>query len=127
MKQYRILFVDDDEFIRKIYTDRLQASEFEVVAVGTAKAAKEALSSGTFDLVCLDHLLADQTGLQILKWIKEEKKLPVPVIAFSASGHEANMKDYMAAGAAEFIQKDHVMPTEFVDKIKKIIETTNHD
>ena len=125
MKPSRVLFVDDDEFIRKIYIDRLQASEFEVVPASSGKEAKSLLEKETFDLICLDYMLSDLNGIEILHWIRDEKHIITPVIAFSASGNEAKQQEFMAAGASEFVQKDHVVPSELVEKIKKLIKKNN--
>ncbi len=120
-----ILFVDDDELIRKIYTDRFQASGITVDAVSSGLDAKAALEAKTYDLICLDYMLADLTGLEILKWIRQVKKIGTPTIIFSASGQEAKMNEFLAAGATEYIQKDHVVPSELVQKIIKLTE--KHD
>lgn len=123
-KPYKILFVDDDEFIRKIYIDRLEASGLDVYGAPTAEEAKKLIETKPFDLICLDHILAEKSGLEVLMWIREVKKMTLPVIIFSASGNEKQIKDFMAAGATEYVQKDHVVPSELVDKIVKTIE--NH-
>jgi DNA-binding response OmpR family regulator len=123
MKSYKILFVDDDEFIRKIYTDRLEASGFDITTASSGALAKEAIEKNTYELICLDYMLADLTGFDILNWIRKDKKLTLPVIIFSASGQEAQMQAFMDAGATEYIQKDHVVPSELAEKFKKIIDS----
>ncbi len=119
---HKILFVDDDEFIRKIYSDRLTGSGFEVRTAASAREAKEAIEEFAPELICLDYLLADETGLEILKWIREEKKLSLPVLIFSASGQDMDIENFKKAGATEYIQKDHVVPTELVEKIRNYVE-----
>ncbi len=119
---HKILFVDDDEFIRKIYIDRLTASGFEVVTAASAREAKEKIEEANPNLVCLDYLLADETGLDVLKWIRQEKKLSLPVLIFSASGQDSDIESFKQAGATEYVQKDHVVPSELVEKIKKYLE-----
>lgn len=118
----KILFVDDDEFIRKIYADRLVASGLEVDVVDSAKAALDKLEHNEYGLVCLDYLLGTNSGLDVLKWIRTKKSAELPVLIFSASGQDHNIQDFIAAGATEYIQKDHVVPTELVEKIKKYLQ-----
>lgn len=121
MKSNKILFVDDDEFIRKIYTDRFEASGINVVVANSADTAKKLIQSETFDLICLDNMLAGQSGLDVLKWIRAEKKMTEPVVIFSASGNDHIIQDFIDAGATEYIQKDHIVPTQLVEKIKTLI------
>lgn len=116
----KILFIDDDEFIIKIFLDRLQAAGFEVDTAKNGKAAREKLTYNLYDIICLDYVLPDETGLDVLKWLRSQNK-NIPVIVFSASGHEAKMKEFMEAGATEYLQKDHVAPSEFVEKINTIL------
>lgn len=123
MNKYKILFVDDDQFIRKIYTDRLQASGIDVTIADSAATAKSAIEANQFDLICLDHMLAAETGLDVLKWIRNDKKLQTPVMIFSASSHDKKISEFMEAGATEYIQKDHVVPSELVKKMLTIIES----
>lgn len=121
MANKKILFVDDDEFIQKIYTDRLKSAGFDLDITNKGKEAETLLSKNTFDLISLDYMLVDESGLDLLKWIRDTKRITTPVIIFSASGQDQAIKDFMAAGATEYIQKDHIMPSEFVDKIKKML------
>ncbi|HYC34671.1 MAG TPA: response regulator [Candidatus Paceibacterota bacterium] len=123
MDKYSILFADDDEFIRKIYGDRFKAAGFDVVMADSVEATERALETGSFDLICIDYLFANKTGLDLLKWIREEKKITLPVIVFSASGQDAEIKKFMDAGATEYIQKDQTKPSEFIEKIKQIIQS----
>lgn len=122
MNPKRILFIDDDEFIRKIYSDRLKASGFDLDLASTGKQAKEFMDRQTYALVCLDYMLPDESGLDVLNWIRKDKKLTTPVIVFTASGHEHKIEEFMEAGATEYVQKDHVVPTEFVEKINSLVK-----
>ncbi len=126
MNSYKVLLVDDDEYIRKIYTDRFIASGLNVTTAGSGHDAEKLLEKNSYDLICLDYMLADKTGLDILIWIKKTREITTPVIIFSASGHEHKIEEFMAAGATEYIQKDHVVPSELVTKIKSIIDSKKH-
>lgn len=120
----KILFIDDDEFIIKIFLDRLQAAGFEIDTAKNGKQAREKLTYNQYDVICLDYVLPDETGLDILKWIRGKNK-ELPVIIFSASGHEPKMKEFMEAGATQYLQKDHVAPGEFVERINTLLGATN--
>src|SRR5438477_13152922 len=66
----RILIVEDDEFLRQIYTDTLTAEGYEL---GTAKDGQEALDAliqGGWDLVLLDVILPRLTGVDLLKKLR---------------------------------------------------------
>lgn len=125
MKQYEILFVDDDEFIRKIYTDRLTASGFFVDVAESIAGALRKLEKHSYDLICTDFLLADKTGIDLVNYVRGEKKSAVPIIMFSASGQEADKQKAVEAGVTEYVMKDKVAPSEFADKIRALIEQSH--
>lgn len=107
MSSKKILLVDDDEFMRKIYRDRLKKAGFEVEEEATGEIALDRISNGEhFDLVILDIYLKKMNGWDVLhairRWVKEED-LPVIVIsAYLASGLEKNVK---TNGASAYFYK----------------------
>ncbi len=123
MESYKILFIDDDEFIRKIYLDRLQSVGFQVELADSATQAKEKLSSQSFDFIFTDYLMADGNGLDLIKWIRQEKKITTPIVVLSASGQDINvMQELKQAGASEYLAKEHALPGDLVEIIKKTLE-----
>lgn len=84
----RILLVDDDQSIRKMYGDYLQAHGFDVVEESSALAALDRLMrEEKFDLVITDIMMAKMDGWEFLGTIRKELKLndlALPVIIVSA-------------------------------------------
>lgn len=123
MDKKKILFVDDDEFIAKIFQDRLLAAGFEVDLASSVRAGQDKIElNKNYDLICLDYVLPDKSGMEALKWIRQEKHLTMPVIIFSASGNEVKAEEFIKAGANAYLQKDHVSPGEFVGKINSLLK-----
>jgi two-component system, NtrC family, response regulator HydG len=69
----RILIVDDEEKIQKLFSRILSDQGFDVEGVTTYDAALEVLGETPFDLVVSDIMLGDQTGLDLLKAAQEQK------------------------------------------------------
>ena len=122
MTNYHILFIDDDEFIRKIYEDRLVASGFILDTASSTKEGMDKIQKQPYDLICTDNILTDGSGMDIVHFIKE-KKLRTPIVMFSASGQEKFMREAIDAGVTEYVVKDHIVPTELVKKFTTIIES----
>lgn len=80
----RVLIVDDDPLIIKLYKRLFEISNFDAFSASTAEEAKKILSSNKFDLCVLDLKLGDADGFEIAKYIREELKLPaMKLVIFS--------------------------------------------
>lgn len=87
-KPARILLVDDDHMIRKMYGDLLVRDGFEVVDEASAIDALARLTNGEkFDLVVTDIMMAKMDGWEFLKNIRTDldtDSVSLPVIVISA-------------------------------------------
>jgi CheY-like chemotaxis protein len=63
---HRILVVDDDEIIRKLIRDLLEATHHDVEEAPGAVSAGQALRGGEFEVVLTDLMLPDGSGLDVL-------------------------------------------------------------
>jgi len=100
----RILVVDDEPdicaMIRDVLIDHFQHIE-------TANSAAEALAKldkEAFDLIFLDIMMPDMTGMDFLKKIRSQKK-QTPVVFLSASDTEDNFAKALLYGASDFLTK----------------------
>jgi len=84
----RVLLVDDDTSIRKMYGEYLGAQGFDITEESTAIGALDRLLKGEeFDLVITDIMMAKMDGWELLETIREGLKLDdlvLPVIVISA-------------------------------------------
>jgi DNA-binding response OmpR family regulator len=79
----RILVVDDEKNILKLYQAELEDEGYEVVTANSGREALEVFDRESPDLVTLDILMPDMDGIQVLRYLKE-KKPSVPVIMLTA-------------------------------------------
>src|SRR3954471_7508603 len=62
-----ILLVDDEAKIRNALAQALREDGHEVVAVGSPREAQRLLTRGTFDVRLVDTLVAELTGLDLIR------------------------------------------------------------
>jgi len=79
----KILIVDDEPALRLLYSDELSEEGYEVVTAANGTEAAKQLGAGDIDLVILDIQLKQESGLDMLQKIVQEKK-ELPVILCSA-------------------------------------------
>jgi DNA-binding response OmpR family regulator len=79
----KILVVDDEKNILKLYKAELEDDGYQVVLANSGKEAIELFRSENPDLVTLDIMMPDMDGIQVLRQLKQEKP-QVPVIMLTA-------------------------------------------
>jgi len=76
----KIMIVDDEKYIRKLYADELDDEGYQVITVSTGFKVIEKIESENPDLVVLDIKLREYNGLEILQDIKKRfQDLPVGI------------------------------------------------
>jgi two-component system response regulator (stage 0 sporulation protein F) len=92
----RILIVDDEENIRKLYTEELSAEGYEVSSAESGETALDRVEKVKPDLVVLDIKMADADGLDILGSIKRQHQ-NLPVVLNSAySIYKSDFNSWLA-------------------------------
>lgn len=69
----RILLVDDEANVRKLYQLELEDEGHDVVVAASGQEALQQVASASLDLVVLDIKLERESGLDVLRRIKEIK------------------------------------------------------
>jgi len=101
---YRILIVDDETLIRWALRKELEREGYEVFEAGTAKDALEIFLRDIPELVILDVKLPDDSGMNLLRKIKESDAF-CDVIVITAFGNVSNAVEAMKLNAIDYITK----------------------
>jgi len=100
----RILVIDDDRSVRHLIAKAFEDSDVEVVPAATAEDGMRLLGDHPLDVVLLDILLPEQSGLEIFEKIRSvDPKLPVIFIT-SLSSSDTAIKA-MTLGAFDYLLK----------------------
>ncbi len=120
----KILFIEDDPLILKIYSTRLAADGHEVITAGDGEAGLESAKQHLPDLIVLDIMMPKMDGFTVLAELKKIPELrEKPVLVYSNLGREDEMRKAKEMGATESIIKANISPTEMVEKIKGYLGT----
>ena len=107
----RILVVDDVEDNRIVLQRQLARSGFETTLCEDGIAALAEVSSNPPDLVLLDWMMPNLSGLDTLKGIREHYDAnQLPVIMCTARDEESSIGAAIEAGANDYVQKPIRMP-----------------
>lgn len=102
---YRILVVDDSGYSRSTIKGILTESGYSVI--GEARDGAEALDLIVElkpDLVTLDNILPDMSGIEILRVLREQE-IKCKVIMISAVGQQSAIEEGLGLGAEAYIIK----------------------
>jgi two-component system response regulator (stage 0 sporulation protein F) len=116
----KILIVDDELRIRELLYKVLSKEGYQVITTPSAEQTFAYITREPFDLVLLDIKLAGESGISILKKIRELQQ-KIPVIIYSGVITADLEKDARTAGANEVLSKT-VEITQLVQQIKKFIK-----
>jgi DNA-binding response OmpR family regulator len=126
--QPHILLVESDAFLADIYEKNLVMEGFKVSKVANGERALKLLETKGADSILLSVVLPQMNGFEVLSAIKKDVKTAhIPVIMLSKLGTSDDVARSKELGAASYIIKTHFMPSEIVDKVKKLCLTKKAD
>lgn len=122
MDKARILLVEDDALIQKLYSDILNKEQFQVETASDGKTAYEKIKSGGWDLILLDVFLPQMNGIEIIKKLTDETgtKLSLKLVFLTnlESGPEI---DEINKLGYDYILKTNLNPQSFLNKINYLL------
>jgi two-component system, OmpR family, phosphate regulon response regulator PhoB len=117
----RILVIEDDEALMTLVDYNLRASGYEVATAASAEEGRALLTDQIFDLVVLDWMLPETSGIEFLAQLKRSKEFPrLPVLMLTARGEEADRVRGLTAGADDYVVKPFSVP-EFLARVKALL------
>jgi DNA-binding response OmpR family regulator len=115
----KILLVEDDPLLIKMYQTKLQIEGFEVKVASDGEMGWEMVQAETPDFMVLDLMMPKLSGMELLKKIKTDSKLKlIPTIMLTNMNRQEEMELARSLGVKEFLLKANYTPGEIVDKIR---------
>ncbi len=99
-----VLIVDDEDAARSFVNGALSDAGYEAIEAADLAQAQQAIETGAADIVLLDVVLPDGSGLSLLELIERANPSP-PVILITAFGEVDIAVQAMKQGALDFLQK----------------------
>lgn len=121
-QQLNILIVEDDVFLADLYKTKFTLEGFKVSAAYDGEKGLELAKKVEPDVILLDLVLPKMSGFDVLREIKLDKKVrDVPVILLTNLSQKSDVEKGLKLGADDYLIKAHFMPSEVVEKIKKLV------
>jgi two-component system alkaline phosphatase synthesis response regulator PhoP len=116
-----ILIVDDEKDIRDLLAYNLSKEGFAVLTAADGNEALRLIGENPVSLVVLDIMMPGMDGLEVCKYIRENKDtINLPVIFLTAKSAELDQLTGLELGADDYIQKP-VSPRILVARVKSVL------
>lgn len=120
-----ILIIEDEAPIRDMLRFALQLANFKFLEAETGDAGLSLIHKHHPDLILLDWMLPDQSGLEVIKKIREQANTQkLPVIMLTALAQEEHKVKGLQMGADDYIVKPF-SPMELMARIQAVLRRTD--
>ncbi|MCA1959723.1 MAG: response regulator [Desulfomonile sp.] len=115
----RILYAEDDAGLARLFQKRLQRAGYVVDIAPDGNSALQMFDAHSYDVLCIDHQMPARTGLEVIRFLSAERRLP-PTIMITGAGNESVSVEAMKLGADDYIIKDR--DARYLELIPHVIE-----
>jgi two-component system, OmpR family, KDP operon response regulator KdpE len=118
MSALTVLVVDDEPNIRRALRVWLEQHDYEVILAATGEEALDLAATRSPDVVILDLVLPDISGLEVCRGLREWSQ--APIIVLSAKGEERDKIEALDHGADDYLTKPFGMG-ELLARIRAVL------
>lgn len=120
LKDERVLIVDDEEVIRDVCAQILEAEGCRVTTAATASEALRLVDENSFDAVVTDIMMPDMSGLELLQAITgRDSAMGTVVITGLGTAEMAGRSESLGAG--QFVVKPFT-PDELSEAVRRALQ-----
>ncbi|MDD4272006.1 MAG: response regulator [Patescibacteria group bacterium] len=118
----KILLVEDDSFLLGMYATKFEIEGFKVIMAEDGEKAVRLAPKELPDIILLDIILPKVNGFDVLSQLKANSiTANIPVILLTNLSQKDEIEKGLKMGAEDYLIKAHFMPSEVVEKIKKVL------
>ncbi|WP_066018248.1 phosphate regulon transcriptional regulator PhoB [Endozoicomonas atrinae] len=119
-----ILIVDDEAPIREMVAMALEMAGYQCLEAADAKQAHSLVVDNRPDLILLDWMLPDISGIELARRLKRDQlTAEIPIIMLTAKGEEDHKIQGLETGADDYITKPF-SPRELAARLKAVLRRT---
>jgi two-component system cell cycle response regulator DivK len=121
MRQPTVLYVEDNEYNRKIVRQLLRQTSYRLQEAADGEAALAMVRKERPDLILMDVQLPKTSGLEVTRILRDDASTAdVPIIVVTSFALSGDDQKAMAAGASAYLAKPY-SPRELLALIRKFL------
>ena len=117
----RILVVDDDADVCQVMVKLLNRLGHEAACVSSGSEALNTIAGSRPDLVLLDVMMPEMSGIEVLRTLRSKECDALPVIMFTALSDAAIRKQAMDLGANDYWVKATMDLNEITTRLNRFL------
>lgn len=122
-KKKKILIAEDDRFLLKVYSTKLEQAGYAVVTSNDGVEALRKAHEVKPDLMLIDMIMPKKNGFDVLLELKgDPATASIPVIILSSLGQETDVERGLQIGAADYLIKSNASFKDVKEKIEQYIK-----
>ncbi|HOW60911.1 MAG TPA: response regulator transcription factor [Candidatus Moranbacteria bacterium] len=119
----KVLLVEDDPFIRDIYSVKFSQEGFEVSIAENGLEALKKIEESVPDVILLDIVMPYMDGMETLKNIRGKKEWKkIPVVMLTNISEKEKISESEDFGINDYLIKSHFTPSEVVQKVRNLLK-----
>lgn len=120
-KGTKILCIEDEHFISELYVRALTKAGYEVKVVIDGEAGLREAKTNTYDIILLDIMIPNITGIEVLKRLREENpELKARVIITTNLEQSEEGREAIEKQADAYIVKAEITPSQLVTFLNQV-------
>jgi DNA-binding response OmpR family regulator len=117
----KVIVIDDEPFILMMIEDKLRKANIDVITLRENKNAVEIIKKEMPDLIILDWMMPELSGLELCNILKKDPDLlHIPIFMLTAKGQDSDEKMGLQCGAARYITKPF-SPKSLLEMVQEIV------
>lgn len=113
----KVLIIEDEHFISELYQRALAKGGYDVTAIGDGIKALEEAQTDKYDIICLDLMVPNLTGIEILRALKNPARVPpikAKIIITTNLDQREDVRADIEKQADAYLVKAEITPHELV-------------
>ena len=122
-KGKKILVVEDDFFLIKVFQTKLIEEGYDVQIASDGEIAFDVLAKFTPDLILLDLVMPKKDGFEVLEDLRKiAKHKKTPVIVLTNLGQESDIERVKQFGVLDYLVKSDIPINKVVSRVEEVFK-----
>lgn len=115
----RILLIEDNEFVSRLYENIFTLERYEVQVAGNGEKGIQIAKDWKPNLILLDIIMPNISGLKILEQLKRfDETKHIPVVMLTVIGEEEIIDQCFKLGASGYLIKPSLNPDQVLKEVQ---------
>jgi CheY-like chemotaxis protein len=120
---HSILCIEDEQFIGELYSRALTKAGYQVTVIGDGVKALDAAQTNRYDIILLDLMIPNLTGIEILRTLRDPARVPpitAKIIITTNLEQRQEVRADIEKQADGYLVKAEMTPSELVKFLQSV-------